>query len=626
MRRTILACLLLSLGLSGQAIATAPAASEAAFLEDIPVVLSVSRLAQPLDETPGAVTIIDREMIRRSGARELAELLRLVPGFIVSHFDGGARPFATYHADFDAYNRRLQVYIDGRSVYSGLVLGNAAYGMMGVVLEDIERIEVLRGSNSAAYGANAFLGVVNIVTRHADDTRGGMVAVAVGQQGVRDAAARIGWGDLDKSFRLTVAQREDDGFRGPDDDKRIRQMHFRGDIRPNGSDELTLGAGLADFGWGAPWGGPVPQRTETWRNTYAHAQWRRQLNPSDDLRVGVMVDEEVFSDFYPNLPADGRTRRVNLNVQHTFATGDAWRLVWGGEYRYEGIDSKYLFADDATQSDQLWRLFGNVEWRPRRDWVVNFGGLWERDDFSGGHTAPRLMVNYHLRPGQALRAGMTRAYRIPSQLEEKGNWYWPEYNFPLFKVSGGARPERIDSREIGYLGRFATLGLSVDLRLFEERVDSILVTAGGIPWDIENKNPSTQRGWETQLRWRPWRDTDILVNHSDLRLDPAASSSAPQDQYRAPRHISSLALFQRLPAGFDLGLMYSRVGAMFYISKQQGVPAYDQLDLRLARSFRLGDTNAEAALVVQAADGGHVEFSPAYRLERRAFVTLRLEF
>jgi len=111
-------CLLLAGGLSVQAAETTTVPTEASFLDELPVVLSVSRLAQPLDETPGAVTVIDREMIRRSGARELAELLRLVPGFIVSHFDGGARPFASYHADYDAYNRRLQVYIDGRTVYS----------------------------------------------------------------------------------------------------------------------------------------------------------------------------------------------------------------------------------------------------------------------------------------------------------------------------------------------------------------------------------------------------------------------------------------------------------------------------------------------------------------------------
>jgi iron complex outermembrane receptor protein len=622
----MVAGLLLVCGLSVQAAEPTAVPTEASFLDDLPVVLSVSRLAQRLDETPGAVTVIDREMIRRSGAREVAELLRLVPGFIVSHFDGGARPFATYHADYDAYNRRLQVYIDGRSVYSGLVLGNAAYGMMGVVLDDIERIEVLRGSNSAAYGANAFLGVVNIVTRHADDARGSRVSVAAGQQGVRDASARIGWGDLDRAFRLTAAQREDDGFGGPDDDKRVRQLHFRGDLRPSGRDELTLTAGLAEFGWGAPWGGIVPRRTETWRNAYAHAQWRRQLDAGDELRVSAVLDQEVYDDFYPSIPADGETRRLNLDIQHTFAAGPALRVVWGGEYRQEGIESKYLFASDPEQSNRLWRLFGNAEWRPRPEWIVNFGGLWEHDGFAGDHLAPRLMVNHHLAPDHTLRIGTTRAYRLPSQMEAKGDWRWPQYGVHLINASGQAEPERIDVREVGYLGRLRGIGVSLDLRLFDEHMDSMLSTVGSMPKDFVNNDANSQHGWEMQLRWQPGRDTEIMLNHTDLRLEPGATSTAPQDKYRAPRHISSLAVFQRLPEGWDLSLMWSRVGTMYYVRQSEPVPAYDQLDLRLARRFQLGGADAEAALVVQAADGGHVEFTPAYRLDRRAFVTLSLEY
>ncbi|MEW5769754.1 MAG: TonB-dependent receptor [Pseudomonadota bacterium] len=625
-RSGLLACLLSAFGLAGGAKAAMP---DAGFQEDMPVVLSVTRLAQPLDETPAAVTVIDRDMIRRSGARELAELLRLVPGFIVSHFDGGARPFATYHADYDAYNRRLQVYIDGRSVYSGLVLGNAAYGMMGVVLDDIERIEVVRGSNSAAYGANAFLGVVNIVTRHAEDTHGGLVNVALGQQGVADATARIGWGDVDKSFRLTVSQRQDDGFRGPDDDKRVLQLHFRGDMRPNNRDELSLSAGLVEFGWGAPWGPSglgwtVPQRTEIWRNLYAHLRWQRQLDASNELRASVMVDDEVFDDFFPSvIPADGRTRRVNANLQHTTALSGQTRLVWGAEYRFEGIDSGYLFASDPTQSNAVWRLFGNLEWRPAPDWVVNAGGLWEHDGFTGDHTAPRLMVNHHLSQDHTLRAGVTRAFRLPSQLEAKGDWQWPLYGAQLFHMTGSVRPERIDASELGYLGRFRGLGLDVDLRLFEERLDSVIVKTGAIPWDVTNKDPSTQRGWEAQLRWQAGRDTDVRLNHTHLRLDPDATSTSPQDTGRAPKTISSLAVFQRLPADMDLSLMYSRVGSMYFVSQGLVVPAYGQLDLRLAKGFRIGGKAGEAALVVQAANGDHIDFTPSYRLDRRAFLTWR---
>ena len=113
----------------------------------MPIVLSVSRLPQRLDETPGAVTLLDRDMIRLSGARDVADLLRLVPGFQTStSFETGA-PLASYHGGFDGYSARIQVLVDGRSVYSPFLFGSSAPGLQTVALEDIERIEVLRGSN-----------------------------------------------------------------------------------------------------------------------------------------------------------------------------------------------------------------------------------------------------------------------------------------------------------------------------------------------------------------------------------------------------------------------------------------------------------------------------------------------
>ncbi len=142
--------------------------SELDYFQELPVVLSVSRLAQPLNEVPGAVTVLDRELIRRSGARDVAEVLRLVPGFLLT-YRNGATPQAVYHSGMDTYGARMQVYVDGRSVYSSFLLGDTKTGLRGLIIEEIERIEVLRGSNSASYGANAFLGVVNIVTRNAAD-------------------------------------------------------------------------------------------------------------------------------------------------------------------------------------------------------------------------------------------------------------------------------------------------------------------------------------------------------------------------------------------------------------------------------------------------------------------------
>lgn len=160
-------------GLAGASVqAGEHAPTEDDYFAQVPVVLTASRLDQPLNEAPGAMTVIDRDTIRQSGARTVAEVLRLVPGYVLGGWNG-ANPMASYHVALDDFGGRHLVLIDGRSVYASSYLGDTQRGMMDVLLPDIERIEVLRGANSAAYGANAMFGVVNIITRHSADTVGG---------------------------------------------------------------------------------------------------------------------------------------------------------------------------------------------------------------------------------------------------------------------------------------------------------------------------------------------------------------------------------------------------------------------------------------------------------------------
>jgi iron complex outermembrane receptor protein len=604
------------------------ALSEATFLGDLPVVLSVSRLAQPLDETPGAVTVIDRETIRRSGAREVSELLRLVPGFIVSHLESGARPIASYHADYDAITRHLQVTIDGRTAYSSLLVGTANNGLMGVVLEDVERIEVLRGSNSAALGANAFLGVVNIVTTHAQDAHGGMVATNIGQGGVRDGTARVGWGSENAAFRVTASRRSDDGFDNFYDDKRVTQAHFRGDLRPSAVDELMLTAGHTDYTWGLD---GSAQRDESWQNTYVGTQWTRQLNATDQFKLAARFDQERYQDFKPRLDADGTSQRTELEAQHLFSAGDAWRFVWGGQYRQEQVISRDLFADAPDQRFHLWRLFGNAEWKPHHQWVINAGGMWEDHSIVGSSFAPRLMANFHVVPDHTLRVGATTAYKQPTLFELRADWR--ANGVPQFLATGQAQAERIDATEIGYLGEFRSLNLSVDVRVFEESVRDLLryqKPCRTCPNDIVNKDPSLQRGWETQLRWQPAAGTQFLLNYTHLRLAPDADSTQDADRYRAPPYVATLAWFQKLPEGFDFSVIHYAIGEYFYIRNSDRIPAHTQTDLRLAKSFRVGATRGETALTVRAVDGGHVDFVergiPSVYLDRRAMLSLRLDF
>lgn len=644
------------------------ATSEKTFLDDLPVVLSVSRLAQPLDETPGAVTVIDRDMIRRSGAREVAEVLRLVPGFVMTRWNGG-NPVAMYHAAMDSYGRTMQVFIDGRSVYSSFQFGDTHWGLTGLVLEDIERIEVLRGSNSAAMGANAYLGVVNIITRHATDTRGAMVSITRGTGNVSDQVARIGWGDDNAAFRLTLASRGDSGFDGIHDNNRVTQANFRGDLKPTGRDEIAIHAGIKENSYGEGNAGDVgnPQRYSQVGNAYANGSWLRQLDDGNEIRVTASHEfEKIVNSFpYPDVTAgtarisgiyldfSGTAHRTKIEGQHTLRLGDGLRGVWGGGYTREAVTSLPLYNVDDSVSAHTWRLFGNIEWRPWSRLVVNAGTLLEHHSILGLRNAPRLMFNYHLAPGHTLRLGGSRAYRTPTLFELRGDaryygnanadavllGYSPRsFLYNPFRARGNVTPETMSSTEIGYLGEIRPLNLGVDVRVFDENNLSIVRANGYAKYgalnrttnDFINYEGPRIRGWETQLRWQPSADTKLLFNYAETKLFPR-SDRISSEAYAAPTHAATLALFQRLPEDFDLGVIYTTSGEMSWSSWNKRLPSTTQTDVRLAKGFRYGGTKGEFAVTVQALGGNQRQYEvdatarPMF-FDRRAFATLKLEF
>ncbi|MES9847216.1 MAG: Plug domain-containing protein, partial [Candidatus Thiodiazotropha sp.] len=138
--------------------------TESYFYDDLPIVLSASRLSQAQSDTPTAMTVIDKKMIQASAALNLPDLLRLVPGFTVGFFSGTSAT-VTYHGHADEYARDMQVLIDGRSIYDPL-FGGIPWTEIYLSLDEILRIEVIRGPNAAAYGSNSYAGVINIVTEH----------------------------------------------------------------------------------------------------------------------------------------------------------------------------------------------------------------------------------------------------------------------------------------------------------------------------------------------------------------------------------------------------------------------------------------------------------------------------
>lgn len=650
-RKSVLAIALLAL-LAGASAGAQTRLSEADFYEELPVVLSVSRLAQPLNEAPGAVTVIDRETIRRSGARELTDVLRLVPGYLIGGLNAGNLS-AAYHAPIDDYGVRNLILIDGRAVYSSIFIGGTHRGIRGVLLEDIERIEVLRGSNSASLGANAMFGVINIITRHAADTHGGAVSIT-GGSGLHDGYARIGWGETDASFRLSVGRRSDDsGYSGVRDDYRVDQFHLRGDFRPAADQEAMFslsGSELAAFE-GFPDTTGNPERGTRWRDVALHGHWRRQLSPTDEIKLTANFDEENIRDRSPYgripdvfLDYGGRGRRTDLELQHQMALGNDWKVVWGLGVKSENAKSSALFDARSPVSFSERRLFGNAQWRPNAYWTINAGTYLGRHSEIGTYAAPRLMANLHLTPEHTLRLGATRSLRTPTLFELNADVRYYQRGVLIgrtYTATGNVREERMLTREFGYFGNLRDWRLTVDVRVFDEQMqDSIetknyalpaaeaalLATGRGTVKDYINDRWMRIRGAEYQLRWKPRSETELWLNQTWLETTHQGGST----NHTGPAYATTLAWFERLPLDLNFTLMLHSFGKLTWRDTTREHPAQRRVDARLALPFRMEGMKAEAALVASAANGDFVAFFPydQHRLieTRRLFGTLRFEF
>ncbi len=640
----------LSLGVFAACGTASAQVSEKDFLDDMPVVISVSRLQQRLDETPGAVTVLDRDTIRRSGARDVADLMRLVPGFQVSSSFESVAPLVSYHGAFDSYSNRLELLIDGRSVYSPYFIGSIGPGLQTVALEDIERIEVLRGSNSAAYGARAILGVINIVTRHTADTLGAQGALSLGENGVRDAQARIGWGDDRSTFRLNMDSRSDDGLTGANGHNRVSRLNFRADVNPIPGDELQVRLGAMSIFAGKGFAGNADNnlRDSSFDASYAQLDYKRVLNANADLSFKLSHSQEDYRDEYPYslLPygindvymvrGNGQASSDSLTLQYTQRHSDTVRTVSGGEFRSERIESSALYNTDATFVTDFTRLFGNVEWRVSPNWLVNAGAMAERSSVNGSTVSPRVMLNWHMTPGQTLRVGVSKAFRPASNYENFADlrFVWNGYVLGINTVArGNVQPETVVAHEMGYLGNFPKHDLSVDMRVFHEQIDGFIrqQNGKGIRYYL-NEEDFPIHGVEYQVKWKPWTGAQLVWNQSYVNIDASLTRPGGDlDEFNgtsmaAPKLTSSLVYFQKFPQGWDMTLAHHDYGTATLAGSGVGSRvATTRTDFRLAKAMRWGTSRGEVALVVQNLGSPYPDFDPAFSFQRRAFVTLRLE-
>jgi iron complex outermembrane receptor protein len=615
-----------------------------AFIEEVfadslnlPVVLTPSRMATPIHESPSAITVIDRELIRASGATSLVEVMRLVPGMVVGYEDSW-QPSLRYHGPGDQESaRHLQVLVDGRSVYqSGYA--EVFWDWIGVQLEDIERIEVVRGPSTTTHGANAFSGTIQIITRHPEDTLGTqLVGQASNLQNQHYSASHSALTDFG-SYRLRASWTETDGFdfkadgnnaqivdtsSDNHDSQRLTDLNLQSHFDINDQHKLILDLGLtdADYNKGEIGDSLDPARWANSKNTHAHLQWEFNQDLNTLWSAQIFHNQTRLTDEFIQVEQTDENRRERLTeieIEQQKRWSEQLRSVLGATWRQHEAQGKTWFGTNDWIRTQRQRAFGNLEWRTKPNTLLHLGlSVEHNEDLSRTDWSRSLAINHHITPQQTLRAGWSEANRYPDIFESHVIWNYPAVGNRYARAyhSENLVPEEIESFELGWnLHNFVFAGdqkLDVDLRLFKENASNLMedsVFTGTLPSEYKNWNqvdddlglsssfPETKtwsnsermkmRGYDLTADWYPNSDLRIRGNYSRMFHRESDNFNT---QRSVPQHVGTLLAVQSLPHNYLLS------GAFHYVDVMRGVnvwplAAWSRLDLRLRKDFQLGKT------------------------------------
>ena len=629
-------------------------ATETDFLADVPTVMSVSRIAQSLEDTPGAVTILDRDFIHMSGARDVVSLLAYVPGFQTTTSYETDVPMATYHGRVDDWANRIQVLVDGRSVYSGLLQGSAGMGWQSLQLDDIERIEILRGSNSATYGARAFLGVVNIISRDVRDTVGQSASVTNGENGIVDQSARYGWKSDNATSRLSIDSSRDNGLQNAFGQNYTERMNFSSHLVANASNDVDLRAGAVGVYAGHGTVGDYqgnPARERFIGTQFLQADWHYVRNDANDIAVSYSHTENTVKDrflYATNDPSDpyylatvdfsGNEYVDRLSLQQSTRQSASIRTVLGMELSQERDVSPSSFDGFDEVTSNFYRAFGSAEWRLSDSVLLNGGALAEHSDLGGDSVSPRLMLNWHFLPGHTFRFGGSTAFRPPSSYEKYAQVRYYDTQgqnpTPYYVYNNGTlKPERLESAELGYYYGPADARINADVRVFNEKIiDGIAHTDtnASITETYVNSQNFDINGAEWQMNWFPSPATRVFFSQTWTTV--LVDASLPDEtlfrtEHSAPSYAASLVLSHTFDNGLQLSLLHQAADnfALDSISQNQWLSSAVRDDVRIAKSFRMGPNKAEWAFVVQNLDAPYQDGDWKFRFTQKAMVTLKIE-
>jgi iron complex outermembrane receptor protein len=615
-------------------------------------ITSASRKEERASGVAAAVYVITQDDIRRSGMTTLPDLLRLAPGVQVAQIN--ANKWAVSVRGFNGlYSNKLLVLIDGRSVYNHLFSG-VLWDTEDLVIENIERIEVIRGPGAAVWGANAVNGVINILTKSAAETKGLLVRAGGGTLDPGQAAVRYGGslGRLDYRVysqwteqgdtRLATGASADDhwrrattGFRsdwahGP------RAFSLQGSVTQARSNGLYLNFALVPAA-NRPAAVPTPSLLN---GGALLGRWTLTRSSGASLQVQSTFDlahrDEPVGDYH--------RRTADVELQYHTAVGSRQDLVVGGGYRqmhdqFAGGNG-YTLTPETADDDRV-NVFAQDELALAHDRLhFTLGGKVERDPLAGWGVQPTARLTWAVVPKrQALWAATSRALRTPS-LADRGI----RVEYPLaaavgplpVRISASGSPDLrsdvLSDVETGYrldVGSAATVAATAfygryeHLRTTEPLSRTVVVGPGGpyvfVPVRFATLLDGDTTGFEIDGHWTPaswWRlDASYSAYRFTPRLDPAsADPNAARYDGDASRHQWQLHSGVSLGRRAEVDLALFRVGPLVTLA----VPGYTRVDVRLELPLT---RHVTVSLVGQnLVDPTHAEFGDANGTVVRTFV------
>lgn len=549
----------LVLDLDALGIAESGLSPELLLFQDIPTVALAAKHAQPVTLAPSSVSVITAEDIRRQGARTITDLIRNVPGMDVlritnSDVNVGGRGLN------GPRNDNLLVLVDGRSVYVDY-FGVVFWDSLPVVMEDIERIEIIRGPGSFLHGANAYSGIINIITKDPEQHATNTVSGTLGTQD-RYVTTYIHAGTQDKwQYKAIVSWNEinefDDRSNGFTDDDNAREILrvTTSHIYTFADDEtVRLNTGVTDADGGVLTG----LGTFHYENVNPYVQgivnygeWEAQLWYShlNTHTTNTLLDP--FSRGGGTGP-QGRAAIVsnvfNADFHHRLDVLETHAVTWGAGYRYNQTRARNIIG--KNQHFDLFHAFAQDEWQPTDDVTITGGFRVDHRQLTGLSFTPRLSAVYAWRPEHIFRASFSRAFRDPTIIESflsiNGAFTFSGFPNVPFTATGNRNldPEEITSYELGYNGRLLDGDLRVGANVFYSDLDEIIEFFGAPTLTYFNVGGAEQFGVELEAEYqlKPWLrpyvnysfiDFQSEANNAFATNDGQRIKSAPQNKVNA---------------------------------------------------------------------------------------------